>query len=93
MPHNLRPSVLVGNEEEKDQDDDGNGPSGIPRKTHGFVISEKNEGELVMLQPIPLFEVLISRIGYRDPVIASYHPPRIPFHRLLVLYDQTSPCG
>ena len=49
IPDKLRPSVLVSHEEEKDQDEDRNGPSGIPRKAQGFIISEKNEGEFVML--------------------------------------------
>lgn len=49
ISHGLRPSVLEGCEEQKGQYDDGDGPTGIPRKGHGFIISKKNEGEFVML--------------------------------------------
>jgi hypothetical protein len=49
ISHGLRSSVLEGCEEQKGQYDDGDGPTDIPRKGYGFVISEKNEGEFVML--------------------------------------------
>jgi hypothetical protein len=93
IPDKLRPSVLVGREKEKDQDEDRNGPSGIPRKAERLIISEKNEGEFVMLQPVPPFKVLINRIGHRNPMIASYQPTGIRFHRLLIFYNDTSSRG
>ncbi len=84
---------MQGGEEQKGQYDDGDSPSGIPRKAHGFIISEKNEGEFVMLQSVPLFKFLINGIGHRDSIIASYQPPRIRFHRLLIFYDKASTRG
>jgi hypothetical protein len=46
-----------------------------------------------VLQPVSLFKVLIDRIGYRNPIIASYQPPRVGFDWLLIFYDDTSPRG
>ncbi len=71
ISHRLGPSVMEGGEEEKGQCDDRDGPSGIPRKAYGFIVSEKNEGEFVMLQSVPLFKFLINGISHRDSIIAS----------------------
>jgi hypothetical protein len=84
---------LEGREEKKCQYDDGDGPSGIPRKAHGFIIPEKDEGEFVMFQPVPLFEFLMGGIGHRDPIIPSYQPPRVLLTRLLIFYEETPACG
>ena len=46
-----------------------------------------------MLQPVPLFELLINGIGHRNPIIASYQHPGISLQWLLIFYDYTSGRG
>jgi len=89
----LGPSVLEGSKEKKSQNDDGDSPSGIPRKCHGFIISEKNEGEFIMFQPVSLLEFIIDGIGHRNSIISSHQSPRIRFHRFPIFYENPPPRG
>jgi hypothetical protein len=63
---------MVGYQEEKGQGQEGKGPPSIPRKSQGFIVAEEDEGEFVVLEPVSLFKVLIDRVDYRNPIIASY---------------------
>jgi hypothetical protein len=89
----LRFSVSEGSKEKKGQNDDGDSPSGIPRKCHGFIISEKNEGEFIMFQPVSLSEFIIDGIGHRNSIISSHQSPRIRFRRLPIFYENPPPRG